>query len=271
MTKESTMPPRQMPKGSVVITIPASGQPTVTPPCAAPAEAPPLLTFQKKPVPVSLNDPGRERGPGWAYADDGAVRRKPLSHQTRRAYACARWMMRGRLMHTPAGAVIERPEGHWHFLDGAWHGPYKWTGSVEAMARSQFTPLPISKWVTLYGRLPDLPVPPPIPRPPFEPYWHYYDNRWHGPTGRNCHPAECRIHVYGLARPIANPPAAPPPITREEIIFLARVISGIDDPAERAAASRDFAATDFKTKGKFDQGDVRFGRLVFTAPKRPSV
>ena len=57
-------------------------------------------------------------------------------------------------------------------------------------------------------------------------------------------------------------------MTREDIIFLARVISDLDDLAERDAASRDFAATDHKTKGKFDQGDIRFGRLVFTAPKR---
>jgi hypothetical protein len=84
----------------------------------------------------------------------------------------------------------------------------------------------------------------------------------------NCHPAECRIHVHGLARPVGNPPPAPPAMTREDIIFLARVISDLDDLAERDAASRDFAATDHKTKGKFDQGDIRFGRLVFTAPKR---
>jgi hypothetical protein len=214
---------------------------------------------------------GVGRGPaggwGWAYEVRPGEHGPKNTHQRRRAYATGRWMLRGRLCCTPAGAVIESPEGRWHFLNGEWQGPFKWvsTGAVE---KFPIKILPVAKWVTLFGRLPDLPLPPPVPRPPFEPYWHYYHNRWHGPTGRNCHPAECRIHVHGLARPVGNPPPAPPAMTREDIIFLARVISDLDDLAERDAASRDFAATDHKTKGKFDQDDIRFGRLVFTAPKR---
>jgi hypothetical protein len=212
------------------------------------------------------------RGPaggwGWAYEVRPGEHGPKNTHQRRRAYATGRWMLRGQLMRCHDKAVIRRPEGYWHFLNGEWQGPYNWREHTAPGKTVPIVPVPVREWVTVFGRLPDLPLPTPVPRPPFEPYWHYYHNRWHGPTGRNCHPAECRIHVHGLARPVGNPPPAPPPMTREDIIFLARVISDMDDPAERASASRDFAATDHKTKGKFDQGDVRFGRLIFTAPKR---
>jgi hypothetical protein len=52
----------------------------------------------------------------------------------------------------------------------------------------------------------------------------------------------------------------------KHIAFLACVIADLDDPAERAAASADFAYVNFATNGKFDAGHTQFGRVKFIAP-----
>lgn len=58
----------------------------------------------------------------------------------------------------------------------------------------------------------------------------------------------------------------PKAMPREHIAFIACCIADLEDADERAAATRDFAAAHRDTRGQFDGGHVRFGRLVFTAP-----
>ncbi len=95
------------------------------------------------------------RGPGWAFMNADPK----LKHQTRFAYACARWMLRGQVcIGSGGGAIIRRHEGYYHFQDGEWLGPLNWkyTGKDPAQ-RFIAAALPIKKWVSLFGRLPDLP------------------------------------------------------------------------------------------------------------------
>jgi hypothetical protein len=101
-------------------------------------------------------------GPGWAFFDDDtASRRKPLSHQTRHAYACARWLLRGQLLVSRLGsgvcAVIRRSEGYYHFINDEWQGPYQWKYTGPDSPAQSFVMLPVRKRVSLFGRLPDLP------------------------------------------------------------------------------------------------------------------
>ena len=96
-------------------------------------------------------------GPGWAFRD-GPGYRKPRTRQAAFAGACGRWLLRGQLGGTQAGAVIRRHEGHWHFLNGEWEGPYKWVYTGDHPERFAVIVPPVVKWVARYGRPPDLPA-----------------------------------------------------------------------------------------------------------------
>lgn len=97
-------------------------------------------------------------GPGWAFID-GPGYTRPRSHQSRFAGACGRWLLRGQLCIGPGGrAIIRRHEGFYHWQDGQWLGPLNWTytGS-DPQQRIIAAALPVKKWVSLFGKLPDLP------------------------------------------------------------------------------------------------------------------